>query len=335
MRSVITAISAGVLVVSLFGSSVWAVAFPDQTQVNLFRQYNRVTGAMLTQITNYSQIIDGSYSGTQIDPPTPSMNFDVTLSTVRNASKLVLDYTGYQPGSYSISYSATGFSGMTPLAVNIPDTNTDHYEYVFPGGDDGAPVRYLRFTQNAGGDGYIRIGEFQLKGAKNNTLDDFTDGYNLLANRSNVTPITSYHSEEPNVGIDNNPMTGWVRPLVTPLPDWFVIPLTRSITLWGVNLGFYDNWGNTSIDVSNALAMPDPTLPAGWTSVYVNSSGYQGPAFIKFAETDARWVRVTFSGGNALSELELYGAIPEPATGVALLLGCALLARRRSQSAAA
>jgi hypothetical protein len=286
MRTSHVAASVGLLLACVaWAPRAGAAIYPDQTLVNLLRQYDLATGTLLTQISAYYPIMDGGYWGTQVGPYNPAtpgtMNFDISLAAVQNASKLILDYTDYHPGSFSIYYSATGFDNLTPLVLNVPDTNTNHYEYLFPGGDDGTPVRYLRFLQTTGVDQYIRIGEFQLKGAANNTLDDQADGYNLLANRTRISPITSWSipsGDNPNVGVDNDIMSGWVRP-GGGNPAWFVIPLTDSISIAGINLGFYDSWGNCYIDVSDDLAMPDPTASLGWKPVYAKTTS-QGTQFL-------------------------------------------------------
>lgn len=340
---------AGVLAMGL-AVPAWAVVFPDQTLVNLFQHYDRTSGTQLVTGTsaqrNPMPLVDAGYSGTQVDGSSARWDFELALDQARAASKLIVDYSGYHPDNFSVYYRAADGDPWTPLIVNETSqqtTHQDHWEWTLPGGASGTPVKTVRFVQDPSTiDNYIRMNEIKLIAAANSTLDDVTAGYNLLANRSALGTITPamIHSENPAAGLDNDPMTGWIRPYGSPPPSWFVIPLAQAYEIWGVSLGFYDNWGNCYISTSNDLTMPDPTTngadptlpPTGWTAAYANNST-QGPAFIKLAAArDARWIRVQFNGGNALSELQLFAAapyVPEPATLGLLALGALGVLRRR------
>mgnify|MGYP001571605978 CR=1 FL=1 len=300
-----------------FSWLLWAETYPDQTKVNLIRHCDPRTGSLTTTITGgWGNFIDGGYTGGQVGPASGApLNFDITLSAVRMASKLIVEYTGYWPETWSIYYSDTGFTGMTLLASNGYST-VDHREYAFPGGADGTPVRYLRFLQTTriSPADYIRMNEVLLMGATNNAMDDADDGFNLLVNRSalGASPYTKNpgNSDDPANVLDLNPISGYMRPLGT-APYYFVIPLTNAYTLRAMNFGFYDGWGSAEVHVSAAESMPDVTQETGWTLVHTNSP--QSTQFVKFTNAvPTRWMRIRYSGGNALSEIELF-AQPIPA----------------------
>jgi hypothetical protein len=313
--------------------------YPDQTKINLFQHFDRTTGNQLVTGSSPHQnpmpLVDGSYSGTQVNGSGSRWDFDLSLDQARAASKLVVVWTGYHPDSFSILYRAADADPWTVLITNETSQMTTHqdtWQWTLPGGANGTPIKTLRFIQNPSTvDNYIRMNEIYLFAAANSTYDDEEDGFNLLANRSVLGTITApmIHSENPANGLDNDPMTGWIRPYGSPPPSWYVVPLTRTCRIWGVNLGFYDNWGNCFISYSDAAVMPDAATngvnafvpPAGWTAAYSNAAA-QGPAFIKLATVaTCRWVRVQFDGGNALSEMELFSApIPPPPKGTAILM---------------
>ncbi len=314
----------------------WAALYPDQTKVNLFQHFNRETGVQLASGTSSQRdpmpLIDGSYSGTQVDGSTARWDFDLSLDQARAASKLIVNYTGYHPDKFSIYYRASDSDPWTVLIENeTSQTNThqDVWQWTLPGGADGTLVKTIRFVQDPSTvDKYIRMNEILLMAAANSTYDDVADGFNLLANRSALATITSamIYSENPVAGLDNDPMSGWIRPYGNPPPSWYVVPFTQAYRFFGVRLGYYDYWGNCFISMSNAATMPDPTTnpsdqtlpPTGWTAVYARNST-QGPAYIHLPQvTEAKWVRVQFEGGNALSEMQFFAA--PPPTGTALLV---------------
>ena len=206
-------------------------------------------------------------------------------------------------------------------------TNVDRRVWTLPGGANGTPVRYLRFLQRThtnefpvGGPeyDYVRMNEIQLMGATNNTLDDLNDGFNLLANQTTRNPVTVQNvlgGDSGNNAINLEPMGlgGYVRNSAS-LPSYFVIPLTKLYFLWGMNLGYYDNWTITEVHVSDAPVMPTVTNDVGWSLVHSNGTS-ASTRFVKFATpAPTRWMRIRFSGGNALTEIELYGQPPPPGT---------------------
>ena len=100
----------GLTAISL-ATAALAATYPDQSKVNLIRNYDRTTGNLTTTITGYGAVINGGHTGDQVgNGINQRMDFDITLNKVRNASKLVVDYTGLWPDDWSIYYSDTGLS---------------------------------------------------------------------------------------------------------------------------------------------------------------------------------------------------------------------------------
>ncbi|MCL2700659.1 MAG: PEP-CTERM sorting domain-containing protein [Phycisphaerae bacterium] len=331
--------------------------YADQTQIDLFRHYDRATGQQLVTVESAQNsrtdvLIDGGRQNQQVDGNTARWDMLFTLNDVYYASRLELYYTNYHPDSFSIYYSTTGLDDdWTPLVLNETSQMTSHQDkwvFMLPGGDDGTAIKYLKIVQEPSSvDNHIRMDSIYLFAAANNTFDDQKDGFNIMVNAVNRPTYAgsdngvTFVSENPTIAF-NNSRNGWVRAYgAEGQADglaWFVVPLGEVKELWGINMGFLDGWGCCYIDVSTADEMPiasaltDGYDADAWTSIYANPAA-QSTQFIWLNEGDgveAKWIRVRFAGGNAMSEMELYvSAIPEPATMSLLALGGLALLRRR------
>ena len=365
MRKLLRVLGVVLLMSASLALPAMGAIYADQTRLDLFRHYDRATGQQLATVTSSQNgssriLIDGGNVNTQVNGDATRWDMLFTLNDVYYASMLQINYTGYHPESFSVYYSATGLEDddWTPLVMEAtPHTpkdggginHQDLWTLTFPGGADGTAVKYLKIVQEPGAtDKYIRMSNIQLFAAANNTFDDAKDGFNYFANVANRPPTyvnqpgmygdeVRFMCEAPNNVFDNSPITGYVRPYA-PGENWYVVPLGELKALWGINMGFYDNWNYCYIDISAADEMPiaNPLAEGydagAWTTIHANPNA-QHTQFLYFGEdgVEAQWVRVRFAGGNALTEMELYvAAVPEPATMTLLALGGLALLRRRA-----
>jgi hypothetical protein len=325
--------------------TVSAATFPTDAngayKASIIRHFDS-TGTFTTAIAGYNPngysqeqggtagTIDGAYRYNQWDigsvNPLATAGFDITLDTIYSIKEFNTKYGGFLPtNGYQISVSTTGFGALTP-AVTSGSTPAANQTDVL-----ATPVqaRYIRYTWT-GASNYIQVQEFHAYAdAATNAFPIATDGgFDILATGYAATHTTDLTPgkwiDSPNAATDVNENT-YLRGAGTG-DAIFKTDLGQVDKLVAASLGFYPSQPWTSgakIEVS-----PDDVT---YTTVFDTHSSVDTQNIPFATPTLGRYVRVTNYGGSgdAMSDLQVFGApVPEPAA-LGLLGLAALLLRRR------
>jgi hypothetical protein len=235
----------------------------------------------------------------------------------------------HKPLNYEIWVSDTGFDSMTQVVgatgTGAPGIYTDTL-------GSAIQARFIEYRLSGTAGANMMVEELEIFADANlQPQPTSSDGFNLMTLPGvTITDLTPGRWLDPVDRLNNrdfglgDPFRGANNGDAQILVDLGGVFLLSSITPGFQNSRQWDSGGLVEISEDGL----------SWITVKHVPAGNFGQAAINVGKQYARYIRLTnFTGDadNALTELEVFGTIPEPATaaGMAAMLGALVLRRRR------
>lgn len=232
-------------------------------------------------------------------------------------NRIDLRYGDYRPAEQQLRVSPDGSSWTTVLARSAVGTQTQQVSF------SATPVRYAEWMVWGLGQsgGYAYLQEMLAYVDSGAAAPQKEEGYNLGTTMSVISKSNWISWAQPETTVDGNYYTYAIPD--TGLTAQAVYDLGGSYPLKSLRLDFA--YGQSWASGGSVAISPDNVT---WNTLLSQTTNL-GNTMLSFGPTNARYIRITGTGGGALGEVEVFALLPEPASLALLGLGAMVLLRRQ------